>query len=107
MLYHSLLEPEAGMYVSQLGLRLEGELGKEELRAAWAEAMRRHGVLRSGLSWEGLRQGVQVVEREVEVPWREAEWGEGWEEELSRYLEEDRRRGFELRRAPLMRLLLA
>jgi hypothetical protein len=56
---------------------------------------------------------LQVVRREVELPWTEEDWRAGGragqQDEASRFatfLEDDRARGFELRQAPLIRCAL-
>jgi amino acid adenylation domain-containing protein/non-ribosomal peptide synthase protein (TIGR01720 family) len=107
MLFHTLYEPGEGAYFNQMGCRMEG-LEVEPFRRAWAEVMKRHAILRTGFVWEGVKEAVQVVRREVELPWREEDWrGEGEEEQRRKwreYLEEDQRRGFDLREAPLLRL---
>jgi amino acid adenylation domain-containing protein/non-ribosomal peptide synthase protein (TIGR01720 family) len=110
MLFHSLYEPESGVYFFQVGFKLDGRLNSEAFRRAWEELVRRHSVLRTGFLWEGLDEAVQVVRRKVELPWREEDWrvfDKVEREKLwSRFLEEDRQRGFDLKRAPLFRLTL-
>ena len=57
---------------------------------------------------QALPHPVQVVRSRVEVPFRREDWrgldDAGREARREAYLEEDRRAGFELSRAPLMRL---
>jgi hypothetical protein len=110
LLFHSVYEEGSGLYVVQLSYRLEGELDREALRMAWEEVTRRHEVLRTGYEWERAEEMLAVVRRRVEISWEEKDWrGKGereQEEELERYLKEDRERGFDARRAPLMRQAL-
>ncbi len=110
LLFESLFAPGTGIYVSQLVVGLRGELDPEALERAWRSAAARHEVLRAGFQWEGLRRPLQVVRREARVPFRREDLrGLGAadrEARIERYLEEDRREGFDLAEAPLMRVAL-
>jgi non-ribosomal peptide synthase protein (TIGR01720 family) len=107
MLFHTLYEPEGGMYVQQMSCVLEGELREKEMEEAWQEVVDRHESLRGRYEWEGLERGVQVVEKRVKVEMRVEDWRGGSEEEQEQWLEERMRKeeeeGFDVRRAPLMR----
>ena len=108
ILFHTLEAPGAGVYVNQLCAELEGELNGDAFRRAWGEVVRRHAVLRTSFEWEGVTEPVQVVEQQAEVEWDEQDWrGFGEREQAERlqtYLAADRTRGFDLGRAPLMRV---
>ena len=95
---------------SNWAARLEGELDVAAFRDAWRRIVERHAVLRTGFVWQELQRPQQVVWQRVELPWQEHDWrGLPPEEQQRRWqqlLQEDRRRGFELERAPLMRLTL-
>jgi natural product biosynthesis luciferase-like monooxygenase protein/amino acid adenylation domain-containing protein/non-ribosomal peptide synthase protein (TIGR01720 family) len=110
LLFESLYAPGTGIYVGQLVAELRGELDPEALERAWRSAAARHEVLRAGFRWEGLRRPLQVVRREARVPFRREDLrGAGAEDpeaRLARYLEEDRREGFDLAEAPLTRVAL-
>jgi non-ribosomal peptide synthase protein (TIGR01720 family) len=110
LLFHTLYAPQSAVYFEQLSCRMEGALEVEAFRAAWQEVVRRHPILRTGFEWEGLGQPVQVVRRQVELEWEQEDWSGYGEQEvesrLQELLEEDRRRGFDLRRGPLMRVRL-
>ncbi len=71
MLFHSLHSPDAGEYFRQLSLSLTGELDAAAFQSAWRAALQRHSVLRSAFVWEGVREPVQAVLREMELPWEE------------------------------------
>ncbi|HEX8190848.1 MAG TPA: amino acid adenylation domain-containing protein, partial [Pyrinomonadaceae bacterium] len=110
LLFHSLLAPDADTYFEQIVCRLEGELDAAAFGRAWQEVVDRHAALRSSFVWEGLRVPVQVVRRGVRF---EVEtWdvrGLSPDEQagrLEQLLGDERRRGFDLARAPLMRALL-
>ena len=110
MLFHTLAEPGSGVYVEQYVCTLRGPLREEVFRPVWKRAVERHAVLRTAFLWEGLDEPLQVVRREVEIPWRTEDWRGLDDEEQRRrfdaFLEEDRVRGFEPARAPLLRMTL-
>ncbi|MGD2115523.1 MAG: condensation domain-containing protein, partial [Acidobacteriota bacterium] len=116
LLFHSLSDPEVGLYVEQATCTVEGDLNPALLRRAWERVVAHHPALRASFHWRGVERPVQVVRRGVELPWREEDWrggdgerGPDSEELESRFearVEADRRRGFELERPPLLRLTL-
>jgi amino acid adenylation domain-containing protein len=110
ILFHVLDAPDRSAYVNQFSCALSGGLNERALRQACDDIIRRHGSLRAAFLWEGVRQPVQVVEREVRVPWEQRDWRHLDASERSRrcedHLRDDRARPFELDRAPLMRFAL-
>jgi amino acid adenylation domain-containing protein len=110
MLFHTLLDPDTGVYFEQLGCQLRGELRADLFRRAWQRVMDRHPVLRTGFNWESLDRPMQIVHRRVELPWDAQDWRGLLDADraarLEAYLAADRRRGFALDRPPLMRLAL-
>src|SRR5215208_339652 len=82
MLFHTLYSPGSGAYLEQMSMTLVGPVHAEPFRRAWQRVIDRHPVLRSGFVWEGVPQPLQVVFRQVELPfeyedWRELPAGEG------------------------------
>ena len=110
MLFHMLWEPEGGLYYEQMGMELEGEIEGALWKQAWQEVVNRHEGLRTEVHWEGRERPVQVVKRQVVVEMGEEDWsglsGEEYERRLEAELTEERRGGFRLDRAPLLRLRL-
>ena len=110
MLFHALVAPDSGTYVEQMHGTLRGSLDGAAFRRAWQRVVDHYTVLRTAFFWEGLDEPCQVVVREVEVPWQELDWRSLSEaarrERLESFLEEDRKQGFELSEAPLLRLAL-
>src|ERR1700732_5147210 len=81
MLFHTLSDPGVGTYFMQSGFQVEN-LDVSALRHAWQQVVDRHAVLRTSFHWEGLDKPVQVVHREVEVPFEEHDWrGQSAEEQ--------------------------
>jgi len=109
ILFHSLYDPKAGLYVTQYLLVFSGEFKVSAFRRAWQQVLDRHPILRTFFLWEGLDKPIQIVRQRVELPWDERDWRDlspkEQEAQLEAYLEADRRRGFILSNAPLMRFL--
>ncbi|MEM7049901.1 MAG: amino acid adenylation domain-containing protein [Acidobacteriota bacterium] len=97
MLFHSLYRPGEGVFVEQLVCDLGGDLDRTAFEDAWRVVAERHPVLATSFQWQDLPRPHQVV-GPAAAPALEVV------EELD--LEADRRRGFDLSRAPLMRLAL-
>ncbi|EAU68580.1 condensation domain protein [Stigmatella aurantiaca DW4/3-1] len=110
MLFHSLLDPSAAMYVEQLSCEVRGNLPIERWKQAWQHMLERHAILRSAFLWEGLEKPVQVVAAEAEVPWHIEDLRHLSEDEkqrrVSSFLKEDSQRSFDLGVAPLLRCAL-
>ena len=70
----------------------------------------RHSVLRTSFNWEFRDEPFQVVWRHADLPWRYLDWRSvstvAQEQQLETLLGEDRAQGFDLSKAPLMRLTL-
>lgn len=110
MLFHTLLAPESGAYFEQSLFTIKGELDVNALERAWQTVVDRHSILRSSFLWEDLDHPQQVVHREVRVPFDTQDWSaldaSEQEQRLESFLSDDRRRGFDLATAPLLRLAL-
>lgn len=110
LLFHTLYAPDSGEYVLQLSCCLTGRLNLHVFERAWQEVVARHSTLRTSFVWKRQREPVQVVNGEVKVSIELEDWrdrGDAEREELlERYLRADRARGFELEKAPLMRIAL-
>src|SRR6185437_11277098 len=74
MLFHTLYEPEGGVYVEQFNCVLSGGVDLSTLRKAWEMVVDRHSALRSGFNWGGKSRPLQVVRKEVELDWVETDW---------------------------------
>lgn len=111
MLFHTLYAPQADVYFEQMQCRLKGNLDVAAFQHAWQLVVNRHTILRTGFLWERLEQPVQVVYRHADVELIYQDWQELPVDEQTRnfenMLEKDKKRGFQLSQAPLLRLLLA
>ncbi|MBW4428418.1 MAG: amino acid adenylation domain-containing protein [Nostoc desertorum CM1-VF14] len=110
MLFHTLYEPESGVYVEQFCLTLSGNLDITMLQQACVRVMKRHPILRTLVVWEKQEKPLQVVCKQVELPWQNYDWRslstKEQQERLEAFLQADRVQAFVLDEAPLMRFTL-
>ncbi|HZF38189.1 MAG TPA: amino acid adenylation domain-containing protein, partial [Blastocatellia bacterium] len=110
LLFHTLQAPNTDMYFLHLSCRFEGQLDKEAFNRAWQEVVNRHTILRTAFVWEGPGAPLQIVQRRVESRCEELDWrsisAADRQSRLEAYLQTNRARGFDLTRAPLLRLTL-
>jgi hypothetical protein len=110
MLFHTVANPGSGVYCEQMSCLLRGPLDKSVFLQSWQRVIDRHSSLRTAFIWEKVDDPVQVVIRRVQVPCQSYDW-EGLtraeqHDNFATLLQSDRKRGFDLSQAPLMRLAL-
>jgi amino acid adenylation domain-containing protein len=108
MLFHSLYSPGTGTYFEQSLFTIKGDFDVSAFDQAWQSVVDRHPILRTSFLWEDLEKPLQIVHRRLTLKiekedWRELESDER-EQKFATFIAEDRRRGFDLGIAPLMRL---
>jgi non-ribosomal peptide synthase protein (TIGR01720 family) len=110
LLFHSLYDPDSGGYFEQLSSTLEGDLDLEAFQRAWQRVVDRHPALRTSFRYENLDKPLQIVHRNIELPWDVQDWRSWSSVEQGRRLEAllaaDRDRGIDLTQAPLIRVSL-
>jgi NRPS condensation-like uncharacterized protein len=110
MLFHTLAEPESGVYFQQVCFHLRGNVKQQAFEEAWSRVVQRHAVLRTLFLWERDKEPLQIVREEVDVPWTREDWRglspAEQERRFESFLQEDRMKGFQLTEAPLLRLAL-
>jgi amino acid adenylation domain-containing protein len=110
MLYHNELSPEAGLYHNVATIHLRAPFELDALRAAVAELVERHPVLRTSFELHAYSEPLQLVHRHVEVPvtvrdLRHLPHREQ-EAEMDLWFEAEKADRFDRTRAPLFRLHL-
>jgi len=110
MLFHALYDETSPVHFVQLTWGISGELQVPAFQKAWQTVIQRYPILRTSFSFKGLEKPLQVVRRDIACPWVFHDWARLGEteqkQELQRYLDTDKKRGFDLSEAPLMRLHL-
>ena len=109
MLFHSLYSPEsASGYFEWIDFPLKGRVDTPALKRAWQTVVDRHSILRTAFVWERKGEPLQVVRQKVALPWEELDWRDLSPAQQQRQLDDyrltEQQRGFELTRAPLMRV---
>ncbi|MBU2708896.1 amino acid adenylation domain-containing protein [Zooshikella marina] len=109
MLFHSKMQPESGVYVTQLILSF-GAINPDHLQQSWQQLVARHAILRTAFVHLDQAQPLQLVQREVELPWQQVDCralsAEGYQKEWASLLRSEREALVALDHAPLMRLAL-
>lgn len=110
ILFHSLYEPELGIYVIQMSYTLRGNLNIAAFAEAWQQVATRHTVLRTVFYWQDIDKPLQIVRRQVRIPLEQQDWRlidtATQQEKFEAFVKSDRLRGFDLWEGPLMRLSL-
>lgn len=108
MLFHSLYAPHSGIYVVQMSYEIWGVLDKIAFEQAWQNVLNRHPILRTAFVWDKLEKPLQVVGRSVKALVVYLDWRgiPEFQQQLEDLLQQQRQQGFNLSKAPLMRLTL-
>ncbi|MDJ0382275.1 non-ribosomal peptide synthetase [Streptomyces sp. G-G2] len=111
LLFHALYDESGNdVYTVQIVLDLGGGLDAATLRTTAQALLNRHANLRVGFLHPKQSRPVQVVSRDVEVPWQESDLrsldGVAREAELLRLQAEEKAHPFDPARPPLMRYRL-
>jgi Condensation domain/AMP-binding enzyme/Phosphopantetheine attachment site len=110
MLVSILREAEPGLYVVQMRFALSVRVDVARLTAAWDALVARHEMLRTAIVWDKTSSPVNLVLADAAMPVAHVDLTRLPPEERSAavtgFLTRDRRRGFDLQRAPLSRITL-
>jgi amino acid adenylation domain-containing protein len=108
ILFDSLSEENAGLYVYQLSYALHGDLNVAAFAKAWEQILARHQILRASFHWEGLEKPVQVIHKQVDLPFQVHDWRALPEAEqqqrLAACIQEKQQRGFDFTQPPLLQI---
>jgi acyl carrier protein len=110
MLFESLAASGSVLHVQQLSFDLDGDLDFTRFSEAWQQVVDRHGILRTAFAWKDQSEPLQVALQGVKLPVELLDWRgrspEAEEESLEALLAADLERGFDLSKAPSMRITL-
>ncbi|WP_437952670.1 non-ribosomal peptide synthase/polyketide synthase [Sorangium sp. So ce296] len=110
MLVHTLLESGSGIYLMQEHFRFDSAMDPQVFLAAWEAVVERHPTLRTSFVWQTEGRMLQIVNRSVPSPVEYLDWGhmtaDEQQQSLEALIQDELRRGFDLARAPLIKLRL-
>ncbi len=108
MIFHSIYSSESSVYFEQTTFKISGEFNIAAFKESVEEAVKRNPVLRTSFVFKKIEKMLQVVHKSVEVPIEELDWIEFSEDQIdvkfTEFLKNDRAKGFNLSKAPLLRL---
>ena len=109
LLFHAVYDNDGlDVYTTQLVLEVEGRFDPVLMRASAQRLLQRHANLRTRFLHEGVSHPVQLVLADAQIPWTEIDVSECSPEEqehrIRRWLDDERRRRFDLSKAPLLRV---
>ncbi|MFF1709742.1 amino acid adenylation domain-containing protein [Streptomyces sp. NPDC058268] len=111
LLFHAAFDDQGpDVYTVQSALDIDGPVDAGRLRASWEALLARHAALRACFRQVSGAQMVQVIARDVALPWRTEDvsdlGGSAQGAALERLAESERAQAFDLAAPPLLRLLL-
>ncbi|WP_266156573.1 non-ribosomal peptide synthetase [Dyella silvatica] len=111
LLFHALYDEQAvDAYHVQMIFELVGALEPEALQAAVHALLQRHANLRAGFIHQGQDQPVQIIPRDITVPWQFVDLSAldqvAQQDKLQRVLDKDNQQRFNPARPPLLRFTL-
>ncbi|MDC0768639.1 condensation domain-containing protein, partial [Streptomyces sp. HD] len=112
LLFHADLDggDSPDTYTVQSVLSVDGPLDAARLRTSWQTLLARHPALRASFHRRASGEAVQLIMREVTLPWTEADLSDHTDTaahaELDRLVRAERARRIDPAVAPLLRLLL-
>src|SRR5215471_9785997 len=108
MLFHSELAPDTAVYHDIISLEVHGNYDGEVIRAVVKGLMSRHEIFRTSFDLTSFSEGMQLVHEGVEEVIDEEDLRgmeeERQEREVSRWIEQEKKRAIDWKKAPLMRI---
>ncbi|WP_189457513.1 amino acid adenylation domain-containing protein, partial [Aquimarina muelleri] len=110
MLFHGVFTEHSNAYVEQLVIDFSKPIDTETMRISWEYVIQNHSILRSAFIYGKFSTPLQRVHKNVKLPFEELDYSVYQESEqealLSSFLEEDKNKGFEFSKPPLMRITI-
>ncbi|MFZ6027936.1 MAG: condensation domain-containing protein [Chloroflexota bacterium] len=110
MFLETLLAPGTGIHIEQSVWAFDGVLDVAHFKQAWQAVMARHAMLRTAFVWKDRPEPLQVTLRSAQMPLEpfdlRGQAPEAQKAFIEAFVRDEGHKGFDLTRAPLMRLAL-
>jgi amino acid adenylation domain-containing protein/non-ribosomal peptide synthase protein (TIGR01720 family) len=110
MLFHSLYDDHSLAYTDQLRCLIDAPVDADSLRRSWEQLMLNHSILRSAFPHESFQTPLQVVYKQVPLPFRVIDLSNLTASQqmvqADQIAQDDFQSGFDFQRPPLLRLTL-
>jgi hypothetical protein len=95
---------------TQTNIDISGKIQLQAFKQAWQQIAIDNSAFRTGFLWEGLKQAQQFVRKQIELPYTftdlSTESPQQQQNKLKEKMQADLDQGFDLNKAPLMRIQL-
>ncbi|WP_175213181.1 non-ribosomal peptide synthetase, partial [Achromobacter aegrifaciens] len=108
ILFHHVLEQQGDAYVTPCLLSFDSRERLERFIDSFNRVIARHDILRTAVLWEGLREPVQVVQRQahLQIEWLQEAGTDSAADRLNAHVD-PRRHRIDVRQAPMIRAVAA
>src|SRR5215471_17355905 len=108
MLFHSELEPHTAVYHDIISLEVKGVYDRDVMRKVLGDLISRHETLRTSFDLTTYSEPLQLVHKHVDDPVQEEDLSSlaepAQEEEVKRWIAEEKRRPIDWKTAPMLRV---
>jgi len=106
MLFHTIYSTDSNAYKEQFSCKLIGQLNLDSFKKSWEIIIARHDILRTAFVWEDVDEPLQIVHKEIELPFFYKDISNLSKIEQDKFIEESLEKNinnpFDLADAPLM-----
>ncbi|BBB56343.1 non-ribosomal peptide synthetase [Candidatus Megaera polyxenophila] len=109
-LFQHLYAPQSDAYFVQSIFLIDGVIETSNFKIAWQKIIDTYSILRTGFVWQNLEMPFQYVLKTIKSEFNLLDWQDfsdiEQEERLKDFIEQDRKKGFDLNNVPLIRIHL-
>ena len=74
MLFHTLMNPESGVYMEQMSFSLKGSISIEGFQKAWEHVVNQNAILRANYLWEGVTNPIHIINQKSKLDFHVLDW---------------------------------
>ena len=110
MMSHNILNVNNGTNIQMFSCIIEGNLNREIFEEAWRKVIFRHPILRTSFLWKGIKEPVQAINKDINVPivyydWKDKDHKQQ-EIDFKLYLQKEGERKYKISKAPQIKMTL-